>query len=239
MTDDLYKIEKNIANFADIFNKLDEINKVLDEINKNLEEKIDKLTKNIYSLQSFTSIINALNLYFDIAKKGFAFGYTHANELPIEVVLAPNETKIYNLSFQEGFAVVIPHIEIESNISYSYISVKINPKECLVNKVINVKVPQYFVDLDTVITNYKIPIIRVVRNLPFVPTWCIQIKLSNKSTTDNANVYVTFPYMEYDEKMLVNFYFNMINRLYNVLYDLSEKSNVIVEEIIEKYYGKT
>lgn len=190
-------------------------------VNEEISELIE-LLKSIKYSENFQSRIDLAMLNMHIAQHGAGVPYIDVGAMNLHFSLKSGEEKIFNFNFPHGFAGIIPYIEFESDISKVKATCKINLVELMkYRKIIEIKIPSYIVNRKTQIYEYELPDNRCIRYLPFMPMWNISISVRNDNTNYDANnVYISFPYIISEEKRIVNFYFNLVSDIFDVVKDM-------------------
>ena len=195
----------------------------------NETEIIDLLT-NISANERFKSTLDLVAFYVNIIQHGAGLPYTKIGSVNIDLSLESGKETTFNFTFPDEYVGIIPFVEFESDISKVRVTCKVNLVELMrYREVLKVKIPDYLLDRTTQIHEYDIPSIRNKRYIPFMPIWNLSINVRNDNTSYDANnIYISFPYVLYTEEKLVNFYFNTIDKLFNVIKDLSAHYTPIV-----------
>ncbi len=229
-------IEELIRELKETKKSIENISKLTEEvkkINKNTENILDFIVKSL-SETRFDSYIKLMSLYLQILPSGVALGYIHSGQVPLTTTISPGEKKTYVFTFPEGYASVIPNVEMDASTSDTYLTISFNSKEYFEKREVKVEVPWYFIDVSTPVDNYKIPVIRITKYLPFIPVWYVKYTIENRGNED-SKVYITFTYLMYEEKMLVNIYFNILDKIYDVLEKIAlERTDLF--KLVEKNF---
>jgi len=205
--------------------EIKDYSKIVELLNKIIRiesSDISELLKEIKGSEKLQSRIDLATLNMHIVQHGAGVPYVDVGSMNLRFSLKTGEEKIFNFNFPDGYAGVIPYIEFESDVSKVKATCKLNLAEQMKRReILKIKIPNYILNRNTQIYEYELPDNRCMRYLPFMPMWNISISVRNDNTNYDANnVYISFPYIISEEKKIVNFYFNLVSDIFDIVKDM-------------------